>query len=496
MARYGGDRVLLNVFYLLGYVFAALAAVLALPIVVAIANAEHQYIEVFFVASAATAFLAGGLLFALKGQDRNPRRVDLLLLAALSWGLTPVLAAAPFLLSGTLETIPAALFEAVSGLTTSGGTAMVGLESLPRSIVFWRALLEWSGGAMTLLTVLLVLAPAGLGGTPDQPLQMFESGATLGRKRLSIMFAKVMPVYLLMTLVCFIALAVVGLPAFDAFNLALSTLSTGGFTPRGGSLAIYGNWAAETVIGVFMLIGASSILWQRLILTNRWQLARRYREGVWILGMTGGFGLWFAAGFYMGLDGPSGLSISESLRKGLITAASLVSTTGMEVREGGFNAIALPMLLSLVLLGGGGYSTAGGLKLFRTGALFAQANRELARLVHPHGIRPSRIGTQPYNIQIMKAAWSAFMAFLVSIALLALAVSWTGIDFDATLIAAVSAISNVGQLYEAMRPVGGSWPGYAEFSGWTQLVLAAGMLVGRLEILAFLALIGALWVRS
>ena len=298
------------------------------------------------------------------------------------------------------------------------------------------------------------------------------------------------------TFICFGLLASSGLPLLDSFCLALSSISTGGFMPRSGGLNVYDSVFVETVIGIFMFVGATSVVWHYLIVKARWNAVRQYREGPLMLVAVLIAGLVFAYGFHYGVDGPSGLGWGDALLQGVLTSLSVISTTGFEIREGGFAAVTLPVLITLGLIGGAGYSTAGGIKLFRIGAMLVQAARELRRLIYPHGVRPTHFGGQIYDIQIMKSVWSSLLMFLILVSGTTVFLGFTEFTFEAALLATISSVANVGPLYEALVPLHEGWKEFSEVHPYSRMILAGTMIAGRLEILAILAVINLSYWRS
>lgn len=459
-----------------------------LPVAVAGSLGEWAPLKAFLLSAMITGFVGGSLIFALGGRRYRLGRMDTLLLAGLVWALGPVAGAVPLYVSGHIDTYWLAYVEAVSGFTTTGATVYKTLEGLPRSVLVWRATLQWLGGGVTLVAILLLLAPSRLGGTPDAPLVSVESGARSVGARIRVIAAHILPVYASTTAACFLLLVVCGVPALDALCLAFSTLSTGGFSPVDGGPGAYDLPLAEMVLALFMWVGATSVVWQRLLFQSKLAAATQQRESWWMAAAILALGLAFSWGFYTGVDGPSGLSVWFSLQKGLVTAASVVSTTGLEFREGGFAAVSLPLLLFVAFIGGGGFSSAGGVKFFRLGAMIVQAGRELRRLVYPHSIRSARFGSQAYDIQLMKGIWSAFMAFGLMTALAAGVFSAIGLSFDAAMTAAVSAVSNAGPLYTALQPAKQGWLAFAEFGTVGHAAYTVAMIAGRLEVLALFAI--------
>ena len=484
-----------GIFYVSGLLIGLVAVAMVVPALLAASLGESAMSQIFLISAALNLFVAGGLIFGLHGRERRLKRAELMVLGILTFAVVPIFAALPLALSEQFDTLLKAYFEAVSAFTTTGATTLAQIDGVPRTIVLWRAMLEWIGGGASLLAIVLILAPARLGGTPDTPLRFVESGARTERAHILGTAVRVLPPYLLTSLVCFILLAAIGLPTFDAACLTFSTLSTGGLMPRDGTLAIYESRGVEAILGLFMFVGATSIVWQRMLMSGRWQALREYRESHWIAAAVVGLGVFFAAGFYLGIDGPSGLSVAESAWKGLITSVSVISTSGFEVREGGFAAVALPLLLAMLMLGGGGFSTAGGVKFYRLGAMLNQASGELGRLVYPHGVRGARFGSQPYDLQVMKAIWTGSMAYLGAGAVTLMLLALFGESFDQGLVAAIAALSNAGPVYSGLAAAQG-WTAYAHMEPAYLSVITFAMIIGRLEIIAVFALFNPLYWRS
>ncbi len=485
-----------GILYLTALMLNVIAGAMAFTTILALLVNEPDLAMTFLVSTAIVSFIGGGLSYALRGSDTQMRRVEVMGLAVVIWTITPIFGAIPFWLSGQFGTVLGAVFESVSGFTTTGSTLINNFDTIPLTIVMWRAVLQWIGGLTTVMIILLVFAPAQLGGIPERPLAMIESGARSARKRALSTLARVAPLYAVLTLICFICLVAAGIPLVDAFSISLSAISTGGFMPQTGGLGVYGSHFAEAIVGTFMLIGATSFIWHRMIVKRRWGLVVRHREASWLVILAVVVGAFFAWSFYNGLDGPAGMGLFASVQTGFFTAVSLISTTGIEIREGGFTILSLPLLLGICLIGGAGFSTAGGLKLFRAGAMLAQSNRELRRLIYPHGVRPAYFGGQVYNIQMMKSVWSVFVLYLGVAAALAAALGLFGFDFDAAITAAISNLVNAGPVYTALANQNPDWMSYSQLSTGGMITLILTMVLGRLEIIGLIVLFNRTFWRS
>ncbi len=486
---------MIPVLFFLSLFLGALAAALLAPAMIALTLDERVAVEIFLLASGLIGFLSGAIFFALRGRERGLRRGESYTLTLLIWTILPVAASGPIAAIGGIEPVPA-LFEAASGLTTTGATVFRELDALPRSLIFWRAELQWIGGLLTLLTLVLILGPTGAGGIPHQYIRIDAHRPGQDGRRVVEVIRLVATGYVVLSLACLALLIVAGMPIFDAVCLAMSTISTGGFMPRDGTVAVYANPAAEFVMVAFMLIGATSILWHRHLMRANFRLALENQESILVVAAALGLGVVYAVLFLEAAGGPAVLAPAAALREGLFTGVSLLTTSGFEVRNGGFTIVPLSLVLTIVFIGGATFSTAGGVKAYRVGAMFAQSGRELVRLIHPHSVSRSHFGTQEYSLDLMKAVWAQFS---VAICLVALATAFVTLDdtsFVDALTVAVGAFANVTAIYTTGWPGTTASPGFAGFTDATKLVLAAVMVLGRLEILIlFGALRATYWRR-
>lgn len=475
---------MIPVLYIFAYFLAALAVALVLPALMAAGTGETELIADFLLAAVLLAFLAGAMMLSLRGRERRLRPAQRYVLALMLWALLPLFASLPLLVA--MEDVPPlnAYFELVSALTTTGATTLAAPESLPRTVIFWLALVQWLGGGLTLLIIVIVLAPSGVGGLPEAHQRLIEHGGLPEKRRLYMILKDLMPIYCGATVLCFLLLAYSGLDPFDAICLAFAAVSTGGYTPRAADLGSYVPSVGIVVLTIFMIYGATSVLWQRDFLYGRWNAVRAHRESWWAIGMC------LALGFFAGLlfFRAAGHAPWAALRDGVFTATSLITTTGLEARYASFEIFPITLVFVLVAVGAAAFSTGGGIKPFRIGAMMVQAGRELKRLVYPHSIRSNRFGSQTYDIQIMKAIWSGFLVFVAGATLLSWLIALEGVAYEGALLAALSILSNAGPVYSSAWSIGQDWPSYAEMSGVTQLALCIGMILGRLEIIAALAL--------
>lgn len=481
---------MLGAIHNLAIALAVIAAAMTTTALVGFGLGEDRVAQSFLAAALFTGFIAGGAFFASRRPIEKGGRLGKFAFVAFAWLVPPLFASLPLIdVAGGF--IPA-VFEAVSGLTTTGATVFDRVEPLSRSIVLWRAELHWLGGFLTLALIVAVLAPDGIGGIPTRE-SVFTRRAISGEGgRRWVLIRDVLVGYVGATALVAIALTFADVEAFEAICIAMSALSTGGFMPIDGGLVTYGSPTVEIIVTIAMLIGATSILWHRMIAGLRWEALRDHRESYWLMGLF----LLVGAAFVISMMSNLGHSFGFALHRGLATGASLVSTTGMEIEAGGFRMLPIPVVLLVALVGGGAFSTAGGLRFFRVGGMLVESIKETRRLIYPHGVSLRPFGTQEFDVDTMKAIWSLFSATLALLAATAVAMTLAGVDFGGALAATVSAFSNIGGVYSSNWAEASGWPGYAELPAGAQILLACVMIVGRIEIIAIIIAVSLFVWRS
>lgn len=485
------------VLYILGWVLAVISAAMLIPASFAVALDSISHVQAFVVPAFAVGFLAGGMIIAFKSREAFAGRRQSLLLLALVWMVVPLAGALPFYTSGFPGHAIAAYFEAASGFTTTGSTVLTDLSQVPASIIVWRALLQWIGGLATLIALATLLGPLSGSTLIDRQLRFIGSSTHGTALHMREAIRSITPLYSALTAACFIALSLSGIPSFDAFCLALSTLSTGGFMPRDGTILLYGSPSAEISLAIFMVIGAISIIWIRAIFQMRWTLVRETREPAWIVWTVCLTGLLLASMLAIETGEVSARTLIHTLTLGLASAASIISTTGLAISNQTSDLIPYMILLSACIIGGGRFSTAGGLKVYRIASMMRQLGREFRLLIYPHGVRPSRFGGEALDSEVVKAIWITLTAFILIIGIIAMIIAWSGVPFAGALLAAAGSVSNIGPAYEFARVVDfPNAPTYAAMGPVAQIALCIGMIFGRVEILALLSIFNIVFWRD
>jgi len=479
---------LASVAHCLGWFALAFSAVMLLPFLPAIGVGDLTNAGNFLGAAILGGFASGALVFSTRGVSGRFGKNECYLVVVLVWPLLALIGAIPLYVT-TDVSFGAALFEAFSGLTTTGSSVFAQVDNLPNAVLFWRGLLQWTGGFVTVLLAVVILSFLGGGG-----MQQFESALARGEgitipKRLALSARDLAWVYILLTLICAIALWICGVQPLEGLSLAFGAISTGGFETREGGVAALANWPAELVLAMFMIIGAMNM-------TQHWALMHarlygysraietRYFLGVVLLAIVVLSAVTWWSSPALGL---------QNLAAGLYRAVSVLTTTGMT--GAGDTLVPMPAILviGLLLIGGCAGSTAGGMKLFRVAILFKQAQRELARLCHPHGVRPLRMARQPVAEETVGGVWSFFFLMVLSIAGVSVVLAATEMSAMAAVAMTVATISNAGPLATAIYA---DTPSPADLSSMGQALLVFTMVIGRIELVAFFTLLNPAYWRQ
>lgn len=480
---------MLSVTYALAALGCFLSATLIAPVLVALLAGEADVAGRLFLYFGLGVFAFGAPLIATMGRARRPDPAGQLVTLILGWTLLPLVMAVPLADVGKLPLLDA-MFESVSAYTTAGASTVKVADALPQGVLFLRAQAQWIGGFLAVMSIVLVLAPLGLGGLSARSATLSGGSlADLSRERFAALAWRYGSLYVLLTAICFLLLFLSGARAFHAATLAMTALSTGGILPFDRPLEVAVGPAGLVVMAGFLLIGATSVFWQRAVLTGQWALVRRHRESYAVMGTVLVVTVAFAA-LLAAVPG-SGPLLEPLLAESFFSAASIVSTSGIESRPGVQTLMPLTVVLFLILLGGSAFGTSGGLKHYRLGGMLVRSRGELDRLVYPAIVRPAHFGSQSYDPSLMRAIWAFFWAALVTIALGTFLVTLSGLSFEPALTAAIAAFTTAGPVYEAGwgGPASPDWPLYSDMPGAAKLVLMAIMVLGRLEVLAVLGVL-------
>jgi len=475
---------MLAVVNVLGSMLMLFSVAYVLPIATSIIYADGLLID--FVAAALICLGAGGLLwFVTRRNNRELRSRDGFLLVSLGWTLMSAIATVPLLLAIPGLSFTDAFFETMSGLSTTGATVLVGLDSLPPSINLWRCALVWYGGMGIIVLVVAILPLLGVGG---MQLYKAETPGPIKNEKLTPRITQTAKalwfIYFLITMACVVSLKLAGMGWFDAVCHAFAAMGLGGFSTYDASVGYFDSVAIEIVLIVFMLIAAMNfsrhfIAWQQKSL-------RTYATDAEAKAMLAVVGLSTVGVALFIWNGGIYTSFWTSLRHVAFNLVSIATDCGFVSQDYGMWPMFAPMwMLMLSCYCANTGSTGGGIKMFRTLVLFRQAGRELMLLVHPQAVRPVKIAGQVVQNQIVFAVLAFVVLYFGTVVVLTFALLASGLDFISAFSAIIACINNAGPGLGVVGPAT-NYQGLTDFQTW---VCSTAMLLGRLEIFSFLVLL-------
>ncbi|MBT5296156.1 MAG: TrkH family potassium uptake protein [Octadecabacter sp.] len=468
--------------YVIGLLVAALGVTMFAPLL-ADFNAGNGHWPVF-LESAVITILVGGLV-ALACQNGVSQGLSIrqtFLLTTLVWLALPLFGSLPFLLGDAELNFTDAFFEAMSGLTTTGATVIVGIENLPEGLKLWRSIMQWLGGIGIIVIAMVFLPELRVGG-----MQIFQSEAfdTMGKilPRAAEISSRISVIYVAITLLCALSYSIAGLNAFDSITHAMTTVATGGFANYDSSFGAFG--AGPHYVGsIFMILAALPFVRYVQLISGGgakplWADSQIRTFFFVIFSLVFVMTLWLWQTFH----GFSELGFREALFNvvSILTGTGYASADYMQ-----WGPFAVTMFFFIGLIGGCAGSTACSVKIFRYQLLFASIKAQIRRIHSPHGVFTPRYQGRPVGDDILNSVMAFFVAFMVAIGVVGVLLALTGLDFITSISGAAAALANVGPgLGNEIGPAGN----YAGLNDAAKWILAMAMLVGRLEIMAVFTII-------
>ncbi|MGY6409920.1 MAG: TrkH family potassium uptake protein [Alkalilacustris sp.] len=436
-----------------------------------------------FLSTAMITGLSGGAL-ALACAGGTARGLTLrqsFLLATGTWVALPGFGMLPFILGAPGVGVTDALFEAMSGMTTTGTTVFVGLDDLPAGTLLWRSILQWLGGLGIVIVALIFLPVMRVGGMQHFRSEGFDTLGKVLPRALDIS-AGLVQIYVGLTALCAMVYVTLGMDGFQALNHAMTTIATGGFSTSDASFAQFGTGAQYAAV-VFMILsglpfvrfvqlagGSFAPLWQDV------QVRAYVRWSSYAIGAVFLYRLWHEGG-----------AIEVTLRESAFNVVSLISGTGYGTADAASWG-AFPLLVVIVggLIGACTASTGCSLKVFRFLVLFEAIKTQLRRIHSPNRVIPVRLGGRPLSEDVINSVIALFALFLFSFGLTAVLLSLTGLEMRTAITAAWTAICNIGPVFGPEVGATGAVDGFPTAAKWIMIV---AMLLGRLELISVLVLL-------
>ncbi len=475
----------------LGIILLAFGGVLLLPALLAWIVGENPAMWPFVIAALAAA--SAGLSCFWYGRGSRDfdqlRRTEGLLIVALTWTLAGLFGGVPYLFFG-LSPLDA-LFESVSGITTTGATILTDFSLYPRAFFFWRSFSQWLGGMGIIVLFVAILPQLGVAG---RRIFFAEAPGPTEEKitpRVAHTAKALWTVYIVLTAIEIVLLILVGMPWFDALCNALSTMAAGGFSPHPESIMGYGSPAITWIVTLFMLLAGSNFALQyRMLIRGHSQALLASEEFRFYLTTM----VLFAVLLLVLLLANQEISVAAGWRDSLFQIISIVTTTGFSSADFALWSIpAQTVIFAMMLIGGCAGSAGGGIKVVRVLFIAKFLKREIDQLVHPRAVLPIKIDRVTVHEEVQRQMLSFLLFYLLLLVLSGLVVTILEQDAVIGMVGAAATIGNVGPGLGEIGPMGS----FANLQPASKMLFIINMIVGRLELIPFLVMLApGFWILS
>ena len=469
-----------TVFFLIGILLVVLGVSMLPPYFIQLVYNEdsHSFISSSFV----TIFI--GILFVLANLEKefklNLRQT--FLFSTLAWLMVALFGSLPFILSQEGFTFSEAFFESMSGITTTGATIITDLDGSPRSILLWRAIMQWLGGIGIVVMAITILPLLKVGG-----MQLFKMEGPDSTEKIlpktNEVATIIISTYLALTLLCGFFYWAFGMSIFDSVSHSMTTIATGGFSTHNDSIGFFKSSNIEIIASIFIILGSIPFIsYLKFVQGNK----KIFFQDVQIRGMISLLLISIIIMFFYLLFINYESGILDKIRISSFNVISILSGTGYVTDDFGlWGKFSLIFFLFLMFVGGCAGSTACGIKIFRLQMLFIFLINQIKKLIYPNSIIITKYNNQKISDNFINSVIIFIFSFLFIFLILAMLLSISGLDFLTAISGAASAISNVGPGLGEMIGPDGNYKSIPDLSKW---ILSMGMLLGRLELFAVLVL--------
>ena len=469
------------VLFIVGILLSVLALAMCIPAVVDLSVGSPDW-QVFGTSAGLTLFVGVALILTNRTSDIRITPRQAFAMTTLSWIALTLFAALPLKFSELNLSFTDAFFEAMSGITTTGSTVIVGLDQAPPGLLLWRAMLQWLGGIGIVVMAIVVLPWLRVGGMQLFRMEASSDSSDKAMPRAGQIAGATALIYLGLSVAWAIMYWAAGMSPFEAISHTMTTIATGGFSTSDGSIGHFDSATIDAIATVGMLVGALPfVLYLRTVQGNRAALfvdsqVRIFLALVAILIVIGTGFLWLE----------NGMEPLSALRYASFNLVSIVTGTGYATddyyRWGPF---AVPLFFMIMFIGGCAGSTTCGIKIFRFQVLYASARTQIRRLFQPHGVFIPHYNRRPIPADVFDSVLSFFYIFILCFGLLAIGLGMLGLDFLTAVSGAATAICNVGPALGDIIGPAGNFSTLPDAAKW---MLSAGMLMGRLELFTVIVL--------
>lgn len=474
------------VLYILGCVLKFESAFLVLPALVGLIYREHA--SVSYLAVAVLCLILGVLLTHKKPRSTNLYTREGFVAVALSWIIMSIFGAIPFVLTGDIPFYVDALFETISGFTTTGSSILTDVESISKASLFWRSFSHWIGG-MGVFVFIMAILPM-MGGSTMNLMKAESPGPSVSKLVPHVKdTAKILyGIYIAITICEATILRALGMPLFDSLTTTFGTVGTGGFGIRNDSIAGY-SLAIQITITVFMILSGINYTAYFYILTGKIKELFKIEEVRWYLAII--FGsvaviTWNVRSLYP--------TFSETLRHAFFQVGSIITTTGYATTDFDlWPALSKTLLVTLMFIGACAGSTSGGIKVSRILILLKTIRKELSLIIHPRQVKKIRMDGHPVDHETLRSANVFLVVYFVLLLTSMLLISVDEFDFSTNFTSVVTVLNNIGPGLNLVGPT----QNFSIFSPFSKFVLMFDMLAGRLELFPMMILLmPSTWKRK
>ncbi|NCF48778.1 MAG: potassium transporter TrkH [Bacteroidetes bacterium] len=473
---------------ILGLLTTILAAAMLIPMCFDIYFGSPDW-QVFALSSLLTAFVGISVWLATSqrgGFDLGLRQAFLLTNG--SWILIGLFGALPFMFSELQLSLTDAVFESVSGITTTGSTVLQRIEEASPGILIWRALLQWLGGVGIIVMAMAVLPMLSVGGMQLFRTESYDSADKVV-PRAAQLAGGIGLVYACLTGLWAFMLSSAGMSTFDAIAHAMTTIATGGYSTKTASIAAFDSVAIEWIIIFGMIVGSLPFAHYLAMVRGGWRPLLQDPQVRWFLVLLGAviaFLIWNLSN--------NGMPLAVAVRQASFNAVSIMTGTGYgSANFSAWGGFASTLLLISMFVGGCGGSTTCGIKMFRLQVLATTAGVQIGRLLRPHAVILAYYNRRPVSNEVMDSVMGFFYLYIVCFVLLAILLGALGLDFITAISGAATSISNVGPGLGNLIGAEGNFASLPNAAKWA---MAFGMLLGRLELFTVLVMLSpGFWRR-
>ena len=469
-----------TVFFIIGNLLIILGLFMLVPYWVQILYNEGGH---SFLSSSFVTILIGGLFVLANLQEEYQLNLkQTFLFSTLAWISIAGFGALPFILSDINFSVSDSFFESMSGITTTGSTVVTNLDTSPKSILLWRAIMQWLGGVGIIVMAITVLPLLKVGGMQLFKIESSDKPEKILPRTSQVAFI-IIVIYLVLTFFCAFFYKILGMSLFDSVAHAMTTIATGGFSTHNDSIGYFNNSNIEIIATIFIILGSIPfIAYLKFIKGDR----KIFFQDIQIKGLVYLFVLSTLIMFIYLIFNNSNILIVEKIRIASFNVVSILSGTGYVTNDFSlWGKFPLIFFLFLMFIGGCAGSTACGIKIFRFQLLFLFLNNQVKKIIYPNNVFVLKYNNQKITDSYMSSVVIFVFAYLFIFILTAMLLSITGLDFLSAISGAATSISNVGPgLGEVIGP-NGNFKSVPDVSKW---ILSFGMLLGRLELFAVLIL--------